>query len=53
MIVKIYLLLVLISIPAFIGIILITEHLVKIATTNKFRKWWNNNVVDLDDKYTK
>jgi hypothetical protein len=53
MIIKIYLLLILISIPIFIGTILITEHLVKIVKTNKFRKWWNNNVVDLDDKYTK
>jgi hypothetical protein len=53
MIVKIYLLLVLISIPTFMGIILITERLVKIAKTNKFRKWWSNNVVDLDNKYTK
>jgi hypothetical protein len=51
MIIKIYLLLVLISIPTFIGTILITECLVKIAKTNKFRKWWSSNVVDLDDKY--
>jgi len=53
MIIKIYLLLILISIPIFIAIILTTELLVKIVKTNKFRKWWNNNVVDLDDKYTK
>jgi hypothetical protein len=51
MIVKIYLLLILISIPTFIAIALITERLVKIAKTNKFRKWWSSNVVDLDDKY--
>jgi hypothetical protein len=51
MIVKIYLLLVLISIPTFIGVILITERLVKITKTNKLRKWWSNNIVDLDDKY--
>jgi hypothetical protein len=52
MIVKIYLLLILISIPTFAGMILITERLVKISKTNKFRKWWSSNVVDLDNKYT-
>jgi hypothetical protein len=51
MIIKIYLLLILISIPTFVGTILITERLVKVAKTNKFRKWWTNNVVDLDDRY--
>ena len=51
MIVKIYLLLVLISMSAFTVIALITDYLMKTAKTTKFRKWWSSNVVDLDDKY--
>lgn len=48
---KIYLVLVLLSIPIFLGVILITEHLVGMSKSNKFKKWWNNNIVDLDNKY--
>lgn len=48
---KIYLIIVLLSIPVFLGIVLVTEYLVKHPKSNKTRKWWSNNVVDLDNKY--
>jgi hypothetical protein len=34
-----------------VGIFLITDKLLNVSKSNKFRKWWSNNVVDLDGKY--
>jgi hypothetical protein len=49
--IKLYMLIGLFSVPVMLGIVVITEHLSKTPRANKFRKWWSNNVVDLDDRY--
>lgn len=29
----------------------ITNYLEKKPNTNRFRKWWSNNIIDLDNRY--
>ena len=33
-------------------IVKVTDYLEPKPKTNKFRQWWSNNVVDLDNKYS-
>jgi hypothetical protein len=51
MLFKLFILLVLFSAFTMFGIFLITDKLLNVSKSNKFRKWWSNNVVDLDNKY--
>jgi hypothetical protein len=43
----------LILIAAFLILILglLTEYLCTKPKSNKFRQWWSNHIVDLDDRY--
>lgn len=52
MLLKLFILLILFPVFTMFGIFLITDKLLNVSKTNKFRKWWSNNVVDLDDKYS-
>jgi hypothetical protein len=51
MLFKLFILLVLFSAFIMFGIFLITDKLLNVSKSNKFKKWWSNNVVDLDNKY--
>lgn len=51
MVLKIYLILALFSVPGMLAITIITNSLSKTPKQGKFRKWWSNNIVDLDNKY--
>jgi hypothetical protein len=48
----IFILLILLLTFIMASVFLVTDKLLNISKSNKFRKWWSNNIVDLDDKYT-
>jgi enamine deaminase RidA (YjgF/YER057c/UK114 family) len=33
-------------------VVKVTDYLEDKPKTNKFRQWWSNNVVDLDNRYS-
>lgn len=41
-----------ISIVLMITVIKVTDYLEPKPKTNKFRQWWSNNIVDLDNRYS-
>ena len=42
----------LVSIVTMIIIVKVTDYLEPKPKTNKFRQWWSNNIVDLDNRYS-
>jgi len=49
--VKLYLMLLVISIIGMITISKITDYLFDKPKINKFRQWWSLHIVDLDNNY--
>ena len=50
-ILKLLIILFALSIGAIISIMYISGILEDKPKSNKFRQWWSNNIVDLDDRY--
>ena len=51
MIFNIFVIIVVIGIFLIIVVGLLTTELQEKPKSNKFRQWWSNNIVDLDDRY--
>jgi len=49
--IKSYLILLAISAISMVTIFKVTDYLIDKPKTNKFRKWWSNHIVDLDNHY--
>jgi hypothetical protein len=51
MIINILIALILLAVSLILILGLLTGHLCSKPKSNKFRQWWSNHIVDLDDKY--
>jgi len=51
MIINILIALILLAVSLILISGLLTEYLYSKPKSNKFRQWWSNHIVDLDDKY--
>jgi hypothetical protein len=51
MIINILIALVLSAVFLILTLGLLTEHLCNRPQSSKFRQWWSNHIVDLDDTY--
>jgi len=51
MITNILIALILIALFLILTLGLLTEYLCNKPQSNKFRQWWSNHIVDMDDKY--
>lgn len=51
LLIKSYLILLAISTISMVAIFKLTEYLDSKPKSHKFRQWWSNHIVDLDNRY--